>query len=98
SVCLAFSLHDALPILSQLGFEIDAFGDRTLRVTAVPALISGDDSATALRALAEDLEGLDRGAHVQEALRRLAATMACHAAVKARSEEHTSELQSPDHL
>ena len=37
----------------------------------------------ALRALAEDLEGLDRGAQVQEALQRIAATTACHAAVKA---------------
>ena len=36
-----------------------------------------------MRALAEDLEGLDRGARVEEALRRIAATMACHAAVKA---------------
>ncbi len=34
-------------------------------------------------ALADDLEGLDRGARVDEALRRIAATMACHAAVKA---------------
>ena len=34
-------------------------------------------------ALAEDLEGLDRGAQVQEALQRIAATTACHAAVKA---------------
>ena len=31
----------------------------------------------------QDLEGLDRGAHVQEALQRIAATTACHAAVKA---------------
>ena len=34
-------------------------------------------------ALAEDLEGLDRGAQVQDALQRIAATTACHAAVKA---------------
>ena len=30
-----------------------------------------------------DLEGLDRGSRVEEGLRRIAATMACHAAVKA---------------
>jgi DNA mismatch repair protein MutL len=77
------ALMSRSPELSRLGFELDAFGDQTLKVTAVPALLSADESATALRALAEDLEGLDRGAHVQEALRRLAATMACHAAVKA---------------
>jgi DNA mismatch repair protein MutL len=69
--------------LEQLGYEIAPFGDSTLRVDALPALIGAEDSASALRALAEDLEGLDRGAHLQEALQRIAATTACHAAVKA---------------
>jgi len=69
--------------LERLGFELQAFGDNTLKVDAIPALLTTDDSAQALRALAEDLEGLDRGAHVQEALQRIAATTACHAAVKA---------------
>ena len=37
----------------------------------------------ALRALADDLEGLDRGLRLEEALKQIAATTACHAAVKA---------------
>jgi DNA mismatch repair protein MutL len=69
--------------LARLGYELDSFGDSTVKVSAVPALLSANDSATALTALAEDLEGLDRGAHVQDALQRIAATTACHAAVKA---------------
>ena len=50
---------------------------------AVPALLRTEDSAQALLALAEDMDGLDRGAKVQDALQRIAATTACHAAVKA---------------
>jgi DNA mismatch repair protein MutL len=69
--------------LARLGYELDGFGDSTIRVSAVPALLTANDSAKALLALAEDLEGLDQGAHVQEALQRIAATTACHAAVKA---------------
>ena len=69
--------------LTRLGFELEQFGEHTIRVTAVPALLNTDDSAKALLALAEDLEGLDRGADVQGPLQRLAATTACHAAVKA---------------
>jgi DNA mismatch repair protein MutL len=69
--------------LGRLGFEVESFGDSTIRVTAVPALLGAEDCSKALLALAGDLEGLDRGAHVQEALQRLAATTACHAAVKA---------------
>ena len=69
--------------LEAFGFEIERFGDATINVTAVPALLKTEDSSKALLALAEDLEGLDRGAQVQDALQRIAATTACHAAVKA---------------
>ena len=84
---LAPAAHQALVArateLDRLGYELEAFGEATVKVAAVPALLAPDDSAKALVALAEDLEGLDRGAGVREALQRLAATMACHAAVKA---------------
>ena len=55
----------------------------SLRLSAVPAILEPAECEAAVRTLAEDLEGLDRGARVEEALRRIAATMACHAAVKA---------------
>src|SRR5688572_15903529 len=69
--------------LDRLGFGVDDFGGETLRVTGVPAVVGREDAVTAIRALAEDLEGLDRGREVGDALRRIAATTACHAAVKA---------------
>jgi DNA mismatch repair protein MutL len=70
--------------LQAFGFEVEEFGgDTTLKLTAVPALLPRDQCETALRALAQDLEGLDRGLELQEALKRIAATTACHAAVKA---------------
>jgi DNA mismatch repair protein MutL len=85
------SAHQALVAraaeLERLGFEIESFGAATIKVSAVPALLKTEDSSTALLALAEDLEGLDRGATLQlatnVALQRMAATTACHAAVKA---------------
>jgi DNA mismatch repair protein MutL len=85
---VAASAHQALVAraaeLERFGFEIESFGGTTtLNVTAVPALLSAEDSSKALLALADDLEGLDRGAQVQDALQRIAATTACHAAVKA---------------
>ena len=69
--------------LDRLGFEVEEFGGGSLRVSAFPALLTREDCDVALRALAEDLEGLDRGSKVEDAIKRLAATMACHAAVKA---------------
>ena len=69
--------------LDRLGFELEEFGSDSLRIRALPAILERENSVTAIRALAEDLEGHDRGKVVVDALRRLAATMACHAAVKA---------------
>jgi DNA mismatch repair protein MutL len=69
--------------LDRLGFGVDEFGGETIRLTGVPALLGREDAVTAIRALADDLEGLDRGRDVGDALRRIAATTACHAAVKA---------------
>jgi DNA mismatch repair protein MutL len=69
--------------LDRLGFEVEEFGGGSVRICAVPALLDREAAAAAVRALAGDLEGLDRGARVEDALKRIAATIACHAAVKA---------------
>ncbi len=69
--------------LERFGFDVDRFGGESVRVSAAPSLLSRTECEQAVRALAGDLEGLDRGASVEGALRRIAATTACHAAVKA---------------
>ena len=77
------SLETHAAELERLGFEVDAFGGEAVRITAFPALLRREESAAVLRALAEDLEHLGRSASIEEAIKRVAATMACHAAVKA---------------
>src|SRR5687767_1222436 len=77
----ALSSHAAE--LERLGFEIEEFGGETVRVSAFPALLRREECPTALRALAEDLETAGKTATVDEAIKKIAATMACHAAVKA---------------
>ena len=69
--------------LDRFGMEIEEFGGDTLHLAAVPAILDPAECEAAVRALAEDLEGLGQGSRVEDALRRIAATMACHAAVKA---------------
>jgi DNA mismatch repair protein MutL len=79
--------------LDRFGFEIEDFGGGSLRVGAVPAILEWSRSEAALRAVAVDLDGLAPGAGVTEALRRLAATMACHAAVKANDPLTREKMQ-----
>jgi DNA mismatch repair protein MutL len=69
--------------LGALGFEVEDFGGSSLRIAAVPALLDWKQVDATLRAVASDLDGLSPGATVDIALRQMAATMACHAAVKA---------------
>ena len=69
--------------LARFGFEVEEFGGDSIKVTAMPALLAQDQCDAALRALADDLEGLDRGLRLEDALKQIAATTACHAAVKA---------------
>jgi DNA mismatch repair protein MutL len=83
--------HEAA--LAAFGFEIADFGGTSLSVSAVPALLEFTRSETALRALASDLDGLSPGAGVNDALRRVAATMACHAAVKANDPLTREKMQ-----
>ncbi|MGE3489071.1 MAG: DNA mismatch repair endonuclease MutL [Vicinamibacterales bacterium] len=69
--------------LAKFGFEVEEFGGDSIKVTAMPALLPRDECEAALRALADDLEGLDRGLRLEESIKQIAATTACHAAVKA---------------
>ncbi|MCX6552511.1 MAG: DNA mismatch repair endonuclease MutL, partial [Acidobacteria bacterium] len=78
--------------LGQCGFEVDEFGPTSVRVDAMPALLGREQGTSALRVLAQDLEGLGGSAPVQEHLRNMAATMACHAAVKANDPLTTEKM------
>jgi DNA mismatch repair protein MutL len=77
----ALKQHGA--VLERFGLEVEEFGGESVCLSAVPALLDPAECEAAVRALAEDLEGGEPGARVEDALRRIAATMACHAAVKA---------------
>jgi DNA mismatch repair protein MutL len=77
----ALTQHAA--VLQRFGLDVEHFGGDSVRLTAVPAVLEPGECEAAVRALAEDLEGGQPGARVEDALRRIAATMACHAAVKA---------------
>ena len=79
--------------LQRLGFECEDFGGSSLRITAAPALLDWKQVDAALKAVASDLDGLSLGASVDVSLRQMAATMACHAAVKANDPLTREKMQ-----
>ena len=77
------AMTEAQDLLSQLGFDIEASGERIVRVRAQPALLRARDVAEEVRALAASLVEGGRGQTTTQRLERSAATLACHAAVRA---------------
>jgi len=68
--------------LDRLGFGLEPFGEQTWLVREIPALLGGADAAALVRDLADDLGAPELQGELERLLDRLAATTACHAAVK----------------
>jgi DNA mismatch repair protein MutL len=79
--------------LGRFGFELDDFGGSSVRVGAMPAILDVTRCAEVLHAVAGDLDGLAPGAGIEDILRQMAATMACHAAVKANDPLTREKMQ-----
>jgi DNA mismatch repair protein MutL len=77
------ALRQHAATLERFGMEVEEFGGDSVRLSAVPAVLDPAECEATIRELTGNLEGLDGGTRADEALRRIAATMACHAAVKA---------------
>jgi DNA mismatch repair protein MutL len=76
------ALTEKLPVMADLGFQIDPFGPDTFRVVALPALLSAKDPASAVRVVIEDFEE-DETPLESEIESRLAARICKRVAVKA---------------
>ena len=70
--------------LTELGYDVEAFGGGSTRLRAVPAVLGQKDPGPALEGILRDLSERDE-AHwaVAGSRDRLAATLACHSAVRA---------------
>jgi DNA mismatch repair protein MutL len=72
------------PLLRRVGYDVEEFGGGSIRITAVPALLPADDHGRTLLAMLADLADRDDGDWaVSQAVEKLAATVACHSAVRA---------------
>lgn len=74
-------LERNFPVLREIGFDIEAFGDTSVRVSAVPAELMGIDLAGFFGEVLSSIESL-RVIKLADILRDKLATAACKAAVK----------------
>ncbi len=73
-------LHEHAASLARMGFDIEHFGDAAYVVRALPAGLAGDDVG---RRVCELLDRMARDDGPDESAHRVAASLACHAAVRA---------------
>jgi DNA mismatch repair protein MutL len=78
----AETIEDHLDLLNNFGFDIEHFGPRTYRVSAVPAMFLGRDPAALLRSVVGDFEE-DESPLESEIEARIAARICKRVAVKA---------------
>lgn len=69
--------------LERIGFDVEPFGEGVLAVRAIPAELSGHDPASLLREVADQLGAGAGDLRAPEAVDRLFASLACHAARRA---------------
>jgi DNA mismatch repair protein MutL len=79
--------------LRRLGFEIEEFGQGTVVVRAMPALVDQSDPQALLRSLVEDWEERASTPSVRERYNAVLATMACHSAVRAGRRLEQAEMR-----
>ncbi|HHS97731.1 MAG TPA: DNA mismatch repair endonuclease MutL [Chloroflexi bacterium] len=86
-------LEPFLPLLADLGMEVEPFGRRTFLIRALPAPVATSDPRELLEAVLEELPGCRR-LEPEAARERLAMKMACTAAVKAGDILSAEEMQA----
>ncbi len=94
SPALALLAEESSLDLYALGFEIEAFGPGALLVRSIPHLISGRDPADAVTKILKQIDdGADTHWAVEGRTHRLAASLACHSAVRAGQRINAPTMQ-----
>ncbi|MFC4350695.1 DNA mismatch repair endonuclease MutL [Fodinicurvata halophila] len=80
--------------LSELGLEVEGFGEGSLLVREVPALMGRLDVQGLIRDLADELAEMDQALSLREKLEEVCGTLACHGSVRAGRRLNTEEMNA----
>jgi DNA mismatch repair protein MutL len=79
--------------LEQLGVSIEPFGSGSFLVRALPAILAHADAEGLVQDLVEDLEQWESFSSLEERLKPIMASLACHSAVRAGRSMALPEIQ-----
>ncbi len=79
--------------LKENGFEVEPFGPRTIAVKAAPVGLEGRELERMLVEVLEQAERLEQAQNLEAARTRIAASIACHAAIKVNTPLDTARME-----
>jgi len=79
---------------AELGLIIDAFGEGTIIVREIPALLGNSDIKGLIQDLSDDIAELGEAVTLKEKLSAICATMACHGSVRAGRSLNIEEMNA----
>ena len=85
---------DNASLLGELGLEIEAFGEGSVLVRGLPALLGTPDPASLVRDLAEELSELGASRVLEDRISHVLATVACHGSVRAGRRLNDAEMNA----
>ncbi len=90
----ASRVEELQEVLSQLGLEIDRYGETSVVIRAVPALLARANLAQLLMQLLSDLQVGNELNNMMAARDKILAGMACHGAVRAHRQLSLAEMNA----
>jgi DNA mismatch repair protein MutL len=79
--------------LRRNGFDAEPFGIRTIAIQSAPAGIAADAVAQMLQELLEQFEREEQALNLEKIRTRIAASIACHAAIKVNMPLDTAKME-----
>ena len=81
-------------VLASLGLEIEGFGEGSILVRGVPALLGTPDTARLVRDIAEELVELGGSRALEDRIAHVLATISCHGSVRAGRRLNDAEMNA----
>jgi DNA mismatch repair protein MutL len=88
------NITEKLPELRTLGFIIEPYGEKTVVVRELPALLQHTDIHSLIRNIADDLQETGEVLSAQEALEHVCGTIACHGSIRSGRRLNIEEMNA----
>ena len=77
-------MEGSLPVLTNLGFDIEPFGNNTFIIRSVPDMLSGMDCRGLIQDLIDELVSSDMSFRIEDKLDNILMRIACHSVIRGK--------------